>query len=237
MALDVQALVDKNPGARGIAVVITNDYDNCPDKRWWPLPCHKDGEQMSTTFKDEFGFAFLWKKNATAEEIKALATQTANCDYPESYKFVVFAYSGHGEIGPLLVANDGNKVIVNSDIVDVFEPSRVPKNKHITKLFFFDSCRGKEEMEKAIPKGGERGNYLIAFSTIKEYRSVAYPSGSLWMSLVAKRLRENRDSVQNILAEVFVECKETYHMQCPETINRCGIVRLYNEGEPVVHVH
>ena len=237
MAFGLQAIVSGKPGARGLAVIVTNDYDKRP-KNYPPLPCHKDGEEMRQTFEDTFGFARFWKKNATAEEIKQIAKELADIDYSDSYKFIVFAYSGHGEKGPLFVANDGETVDVNRDIIDLFEPYKVPKNKHITKLFFLDACRGDERMERAVAKGGELGNYLIGYSTMPDYVAWATSSGSVWTRLLAKKLREKKDSVQNILAEVREECKEKYLLQCPPTFDASdGVVRLYDEGELVLQKH
>ena len=141
----VQGVVDKNLTARGLAVIITNDYKKCPKES--PLPgCHNDGDEMKRTLVDVHKFASYRKKNLTAQQMIDIFDQTAQCTFPASYKYVAVVYSGHGK-KRALVANDGLAVDVKKQVINPFEPYKSPRNKHIVKLFFIDACRGGLEMK------------------------------------------------------------------------------------------
>ena len=97
----VQELVDQNPTARGLAVIITNDYENCPKEQSLP-GCHIDGDEMKTTFVDVHKFASYREKNLTTQQMIDIFAQTGQCKFPASYKYISVVYSGHGEKGALI---------------------------------------------------------------------------------------------------------------------------------------
>ena len=227
----VQELVDQNPTARGLAVIITNDYENCPKEQSLP-GCHIDGDEMKTTFVDVHKFASYREKNLTTQQMIDIFAQTAQCKFPASYKYISVVYSGHGEKGAL-IANDRLAVSVKEQIIGPFEPGNSPRNKHIVKLFFIDACRGGLEMVRAKPKGlvgPERGNYLIAYSTTEGYVSWAFAGrGSQWMVPLAKKLRELKRSVQDIVSIVTGELEKTEeYPQAPRTVIACDVVELFD---------
>ena len=144
MANEVQQLVTSNPNARGLVVIVTDDYKDSSDKqlRKKPLPaCHLDGDKMRKTFREpEMNFALLpTKKNRPASEIKSLIKQVAKCKFPSSYKYFIFVYSGHGGDN-CVVPNDGVKVNIQCSIINPLEPGKTsPATGKIVKLFFFTS--------------------------------------------------------------------------------------------------
>ena len=238
MADEIQKLVTNNPNARGLVVIVTNDYSDSSDKllRKKPLPaCHLDGEEMRETFeKPELKFALLQtKKNRPASEIKSLIAQVAKCYFPSSYKYFIFVYSGHGGDN-CIVANDRGRVDIQHDIVDPLEPGNTsPTTGKIVKLFFFNSCRGGLEMEAPEtlgPTGIKRGNYIIAYATMKEYVAYESKSGSKWMVPLAKQLREKKESsVQYILTNMIEQVRSSNfkYYQNPQFDTTCGHVYLY----------
>ena len=233
MSADVQEIIDKNPQKRGLAVIVTNDYTDLPSGH---LPgCHKDGDEMDKTLVDVHNFARYRVKNLSAKRMSDLFAYTAQCRYPKSYKYIAVVFSGHGKKGAL-IGNDGLSVDVNKQVVDPFEPSENPKNMDIVKLFFFDACRGEFDMQRALPKGlppgPELGNYLIAYATTEGYVSWATASGSYWMVELAKRLRTERASVQDLVSSMrtYLRGDDKQYLQAPVTIVACGVVKLFEEG-------
>ena len=237
MSTDVQEIIDKNPQKRGLAVIVTNDYTDLPSGH---LPgCHKDGDEMDKTLVDVHNFARYRVKNLSAKQMSDLFAYTAQCRYPKSYKYIAVVFSGHGKKGAL-IGNDGHSVDVNKQVVDPFKPSQNPNNKHIVKLFFFDADRGELlDMQQAQPtepiKGKldlEFGNYLIAYATTEGYASWATTSGSYWMVQLAKKLRTERASVQDVLSSMRTYLRDNIqrHLQVPETIVACGVVKLFEDG-------
>ena len=234
MTNNVQEIIDKNPQKRGLAVIVTNDYSDIPQK-YGSLPgCHNDGDEMEQTLVGVHRFAGYRVKNLSAQQMSDLFAQTAKCRYSDSYKYVAIVFSGHGQKGAL-VGNDGVLVDVNEEVVDRFEPAQNPENKHIVKLFFFDACRGEFDMQRAQPKGPpgpELGNYLIAYATTEGYVSWATTSGSYWMVPLAKKLRIQSDSIQDLVSSMRTYLQENgmRHLQAPVTIVACGVVKLFEDG-------
>ena len=234
MTNNVQKIIDKNPQRRGLAVIVTNDYSDIPQK-YGSLPgCHNDGDEMEQTLVGVHRFAGYRVKNLSAQQMSDLFAHTAKCRYSDSYKYVAIVFSGHGQKGAL-VGNDGVLVDVNEKVVDPFEPAQNPENKNIVKLFFFDACRGEFDMQRAQPKGPpgpELGNYLIAYATTEGYVSWATTSGSYWMVPLAKKLRTQRDSIQDLVSSMRTYLQENgmRHLQAPVTIVACGVVKLFEDG-------
>ena len=237
MSTHVQEIIDKNPQKKGLAVIVTNDYERLPPEQYPHLPgCHIDGDEMDKTLVDKHKFARCRVKNLSAQQMSDLFAHTAQCSYPNSYKYVAVVFSGHGQ-KDALIGNDGVPVDVINKIVDPFEPSENPQNKHIIKLFFFDACRGEFDMQRAQPKGRlrpppgpERGNYLIAYATTDRYVAWGTDSGSYWMVPLAEKLRDERDSVQNLLSKMTGYMRKNHeHLQAPVTIVACDMVKLFED--------
>ena len=235
MSTDVQKIIDKNSQKKVLAVIVTNDYKRLPPDQYPHLPgCHIDGDEMDKALVGEHKFACCRLKNLSAQQMTDLFDHTAQYSYPNSYKYVAVVFSGHGQNGAL-IGNDGVPVDVNKKVVDPFEPSKNPKNRHIVKLFFFDACRGEFDMQRALPKapppGPELGNYLIAYATTKGYLSWGTDSGSYWMVPLAEKLRTKRDSVQNLVSSMrtYLDNKNLQKFQAPVTIVTCGVVELFED--------
>ena len=130
MSTDVQGIIDKKNQKRGLAVIVTNDYRDAPELGHLP-GCHKDGDEMEHTLVGVHNFAGYRVKNLSAQQMSNLFAHTAQCRYPNSYKYVAVVFSGHGQKGSL-IGNDGVLVNVNEDVVNPFEPSRNPKTSTLS---------------------------------------------------------------------------------------------------------
>ena len=233
--------VDKG---RGLAVVVTNEYENFPGDR---LPgMETDGRAMKDAFKS-LGFVTLWKPNISSEGMKVLVKSVVKYfqDNPPPKDYVVaFVFSGHGDEGDLLIGEDGRNVHLNNEIVQPLAEEHEIGN--IPKLFFINACRGENELKPVVKlkrKSAQelitaKGNYYVAYSTIPKY--VAYTkedpnSGSAWMQILAKNLQERSESVSDIVETTNDELWKMYethpeirNWQQPESVSRlhCGPVRL-----------
>lgn len=204
--------LDKNPNARGLAVIITNDYDTCPDPDVDPLlNTYNDGKEMKRTFTHH-KFVTHWRHNVTKRRHLKLMDDIIKSDHPRSYNYkcIVFVFSGHGARN-ILWSNDGEAVDLTRDVIQKFTCER--QLVTIPKIFLIDACRVGEE----VGQGSTMGNFLVAYATSE--RMVAWesdepPRGGVWLQRLARELRESRDSVQGIVETVK---QEVMKLKCPES--------------------
>lgn len=111
----LQNAVLKRSNARGLAVIMCNDYKGTKFENL--CGTFEDGRAMESTFK-YLGFATITLQNTTADKmcgiIKALATHDP---YPKGYNCFVVVFSGHGDINKTIVSNDGQRVNIEEDII------------------------------------------------------------------------------------------------------------------------
>ena len=164
---------------------------------------------------------------------------------------IMFAFSGHGtnedELEQIF-AYDGQTLDIKEEIV-------LPLTRHkavadIPKLFFVDACRGEMSLvSKGAARGGAadttksasdqqyfekgvqhvEGNYRIDYATIPEHVSYANSAGSIWLPVLARALREENDSFQNIADNIKKQVYQrlgTKKQQC-ESVNRLNTGALY----------
>ena len=236
MGSDIEECLKKKKGAKGLVLIMTNDYIGCKvhGKPVGVLEaCHIDGEKMKETFVDTFEFAYHWEKNSAVDRTKDLLKQVATCNYRSKYqeiKFIVVVFSGHGSEGTLL-CNDGEEIEVKN-VLERLKPEYMPNaSEEIVKLFFFDACRGVREMELSKKKGYQPrpGEYLVAYSTYPGFVSYPRPDGegSQWMPDVAESLKVERElPVYNAIAKANEKRK---WRQAPTifTTGSCGNIKLH----------
>ena len=76
--------------------------------------------------------------------------------------------------------------------------------------------------------GIERGNYIIAYATMKDYMAYEGENGSKWMVPLAEQLRQCSKSVQEILSDVTGQVRNDPNLyQNPAYDTTCGTVYLY----------
>ena len=241
----VAEAVAKADNPVGLAVIVTNEYNNFPDEDKLP-GVKKDGRAMDNAF-GSLGFATLWKPNISSEEMKVLVKSVVKYfqdNPPPKHYVVAFVFSGHGNEGDLLNGEYGGKVLLDDEIVKPLAEEHELGN--IPKLFFIDACRGKNELKPVVKtkkKAQElitaEGNYYVAYSTIPKHVAYMKPddpkSGSAWMQILAKNLQERSESVSDIvettsseLWKMYEEHPEIDTWQQPESMSRlhCGPVYL-----------
>ena len=162
----------------------------------------------------------LQNENVTLDRINATLTNVSQ--YLDEYngsttnKVIVFAFSGHGTHADQIITQDDKQLSLKTDIIPpLVHHENVYK---IPKLFFIDACRGNEKLQAKNTRSIEKdmndivtvvskglkeyeGNYRIDYATIPGH--VAYESK--WMPVVAQKLREENDTLQNIMATVKKE--------------------------------
>ena len=229
-------MVQANPTANGLAIIVSNDYTPLPDLESL-TGTYKDALHMKATF-EILKFGVLHKHNINKVEFLDLMSQTANFTcYPESYKRVAIVFSGHGANNYQLYMQDGN-LIRMEEIFYPFFPERAPLIGSIPKLFFIDACRGEGDNPGVmVPRGGEevimskvpqQSNFLVAYSTIPGYKSYeARGVGGIWLTKLADELKKKDASVLDILTKVNKKMKKKYQrpgwgtfMQQPELVSR-----------------
>ena len=209
-------MINAEQSKRGLAVIVTNGKYGNPDNDLGFT--EDDGKAMEETFSG-FNFNCYLVKDLTAPEIQDLVDQISNCKYPDSYKYVVFVYSGHGNLTDGgrsgLVGIDGGMIETTSGVIDTL---KCIKPQSMTKIVFIDACRG--DRERRIPKlpKGRPTNCLVAYAT--QFRYVSYGNepgkGSLWMMPLAEKLKQRKMSVQRVLKEVAEELLMKGESQYPE---------------------
>ncbi len=176
---------------------------------------------MKEAFGDRLNFATHLEHDLGRDRLKELAAEAARCTYPESYRCIAFVFSGHGKDVDHITASDEESV--NTPLlIKQFLPQKAPKIGQIPKLFFFDACRGTQQMEGLlIPKEVNDvgtmtyptgGNYLVAYSNLPEYVSYEDPAirGGLWMTVLAKHLGKRDEHICTTLAKVNKDLIKRY---------------------------
>lgn len=138
----IKRKVAKYTNARGLAIIVTNDYVS---SRRPLLFTHDDGREMEKVF-NELKFVTHWEKNVTIEQHQQIIDGITESDHPYSngyYKCITYVFSGHGGKEGFLSLQDGKQVNL---VKDVIEKLCMLQLAHIPKLFFIDACRGGEKV-------------------------------------------------------------------------------------------
>ena len=193
---------------------------------------------MRETF-EQFGYDIkqLKNKEATVPAVTALVSQLSQ--YMKDYngpvynddggiKAIAFAFAGHGSNENVVRDNDNEDLFLRNVVEPLVDPTSTGKKcPKIPKLFFIDACRGNEVItvprERAIDN--IQGNFNIEYATIEGYK--AYDDS--WTPVLARELRENDDTYQNVMAEARRKAHEKYLLQQPQTQGQLniGTFKLY----------
>ena len=241
-------VIRSNPRANGVAIIISNDYATTPGLDTLK-GTHKDAERMEGAFKS-LNITTYRASNVTKFKLVSLLNEAAQCkEYPRESRCISFVFSGHGLDSNQIYMQDGKLVHIANEIIQPLLPMRAPHISTVPKLFFLDACRGSRDITPVVvprsaggavqeihQKGGidatlkvpPLGNFLVAFSTMPEYRSYEMTGeGGVWMTTLAEKLRTSQDYVEVILSDVRKELLEKYQeagwtsrMQQPETLSR-----------------
>lgn len=251
----VPSATQRNPGAIGLAVIITNDYSNGPAVEALGLGRLEgallDGRSLSIAFT-ELKFAVCWVKNADNHSLGRLMYELRNLRYSsaKNYRCILFIFAGHGCEGDQLVMQDGHRLRVVHDIIDPLLPKNSAEIGKIPKVFLIDACRGRGVTPTTfVPRspndrGGnllgmqevaQEGGFMLAYSTLPMHKAYEDPhSGGLWLSTLARLLRKKDRflcSVENLLTQVNVELSVRMrgpHFQQPEKLSRLNAIICLN---------
>ena len=221
----------------GLAILVTCDYIESPTGG--PITATNiDAYEMRKTFEYlNYVVHQLQNEEATLARILTLLKHVSHDLHKYSGpvdddKVIIFAFSGIGKSdgSDKIITVDGQQLDFIDDIVTPLMPEAV---NHIPKLFFVDACRGSQQLllpHYSIPSGSMR---ICGINCRMEYATMAGHAASakqdLWMSKLARALREQKDSFQNIAdcikREVYIETMG--EQQC-ESVNRLntGPLRL-----------
>jgi len=227
----------------GAAFIVSNDYD-CAPKFDMLKGTHKDAERMVKVFT-QLGYEVIARKNLKYNELISFISEAAALPYTQSYKRLIFVFSGHGVVGERLFdehgrwrgnasgklcSQEGDMVEIES-IIDEFKPDKHPALGRMARLFFIDACRGTEvdvgvtlQARGVSEKGGKflvpdrvpkDGNILVAYSTLPNHKAYEQDDGSLWMNYLANAIGTQDDDIAVILTDVSSRLKK-FHQSLPE---------------------
>lgn len=230
--------------SNGLAIIVNCDYNGQENR----LPStNKDGDEMETTFRG-FHYDVHRLKNPDKNALIAKLLQARKYLVKEGKSImqlekqdkrnraIVFAFAGHGNKDEsdmdYIVSQDGAHFYVLKDIVATFVRESTKDSLLIPKLFFFDACRGPNELlsdREDIP-AATQANFRIDCATIPTCKA---PSCDAWMQLVATTLREKKISLQDVMAIVRQEIytRSMIYPQLTDTCDRLitGPLRLWPE--------
>lgn len=257
----VTATINTNINARGLAIIVTNDYKDTTMLS--PLSGTViDGENMKKSFL-ELGFAVHWTHNISNEQFTELIHEASSFqEYQRfnNYKCIVFVFSGHGDLGDIVYLQDSSEVSIGEDIIQPFLPKTSPLIGKLQKLFFFDACRGKQESRPvAVPKGSrprgkyddspafdsrgglsierirvpEEGGFLVAYSTMSNCLAWEERKGGAWLQRLATEIRTNTSSIEDVLTKVNSDMVDDQpdKIQQPEKLSRLNKVVFLHPKE------
>ena len=254
-----QTLLDRSPG---LAVIVNCVYEACGDLCTL-LGTKVDADEMKKTCV-ALNYVIKQVVNPTKEQLEGLLQDVSSTlgtyhmkREVAKEKVIIFAFSGHGTskgTAEKLYANDGQMLDLKEEIIRPFTKHKGVSD--VPKLFLIDACRGAQHLTKGSGGGGGeevvqkadeevyfekgvehvRGNYRIDYSTIPSHVSYVSPSsGSMWMPKLARALRTQNDSYQNITAnvkeEVHLHLSEEHRQMC-ESVSRLTVGPLYLRKRP-----
>ena len=197
MAELIRQTVRANGDARGLAVIITNDYMNGISNQRRLYGAIKDAEAMRETFKS-LNFAIIDRRNATKVEMKSLIIAVADYDYyPQKYDCFAIVFAGHGSGKPMILSSDDEEVDLNEELITPLDSEPLCG---IPKLIFIDACRiNVDDTDNPLIV---KDDFLVAYSTRYGEAANEDKAGGIWMQKLAAELRSSQKSVPCIIAEV-----------------------------------
>lgn len=229
--MNVDTIVSLNKNARGLAVIIYNEYEGDNS-----LPgVGEDARAMEKAFKF-LRFAIIALKDGTEKQIRDIIGDVVNYkSYPENYNCFAIVFSGHGGSGKTIFSHDLKRVNFDEAII---QPLRtMPNHQSLeAKLVFIDACRGSKSKGDQVEKFeiSVLPNLFVAYSTMEEYVAFMMPDhkkGSVWMQILAKELMENKtSSIGDLVAGVNKKLQLDSGKQHPQIFNQSVMIKLYQSG-------
>ena len=196
--------VELNPDARGIAVILCNNYIGVNSKKD-PLYCSlKDASAMNLTFK-HIKFAIIKLDNVTRDHVLGLIKTLASYKFPNNYKSVVVIISGYGNGKAAIISSDDMELDLNKDIINPLGDSETLKGKY--KIALFTACQDEREEAKLLPVSVS-DKFLVAFSTRYGTQAADADHGCPWMQRLAEEIKMSSLPIDEVLRKVNKELKE-----------------------------
>jgi hypothetical protein len=229
---DFDEFVKEHSDARGLAIVICNNYETC-SPYYGPLPgTFKDGDAMESTFK-ALGFATILLQNVTGEKMRnAVHALAAYQNYPEKYNCFGIVFCGHGSNDKIIISSDGESVNFEEAIIRPLHPSNSPLIRKRPKIVFIDACRGSLQSRGPEPARIELSlpdNVFVAHSTMDGHMSFEGATGGIWMQELAIKLKTSCKSVGDTVADVNEMMRER-KLQVPQIWNTSVSICLADTG-------
>ena len=191
----IKTAVDNTECARGIAVIVCNDYINGISKK---APVHGsrvDAEAMESTFK-HINFAIIRKDNPMRDLTVGLIQEVATYKFPESYKFVVVVFAGHANGKPAIISGDDKNVYLNENVIEPLDSDNLEGKR---KLIFIGGCRDAKENDKPLKIPSK---VVVAFSTGYGHWSADSSIGCVWLQELAEQIKVSSKTIGEILGAV-----------------------------------
>ena len=198
---------------------------------------------MSNAFTNlKFAVCDYSKYQLKEAEVKKIISAASTYEYPDSFKYICFYYTGHGGScngDPFILDKNDDRLFVMKEIVSPFYPENAQHLGQRIRLFFFDCCLSKpyalkkSRSEESPLLLSARGNSLIAFSTAMKSDSKLDCNGSYWTRFLSKNLTLDKplSTILDLTHEETVSfCREKFKtqedIQGPHYISCVGPVHL-----------
>ena len=229
----VGELVRQNPSKRGLAIIVTNGYEASTKLSTLKGP-KKDGDRMREAF-NRLQIATYCKHNVGCGELRKILKEVSGIVPSKTYESISFVFAGHGLETRAIYLQDGGTVPIQ-EIINSLLPHRAPNIGNIPKLFFFDACRGSNDIKPVmVPRSGGRvsqnerevlgrgandiktvlvppeGNTLVAYATMPRYKAHENgEDGGIWMKALASKLVASKEPIEVVLTKVREQLHATY---------------------------
>ncbi len=213
--LVVQTLQQK-PSAKGVAIVVANQYSKKFNKREDTLYGVIGDFTKTCSVFENLQYAVVRLGNAPKQNIIDVVNAVAK-HFPTRferndprYKRIVFCFAGHGDRNDCIHTQDG-EIDVNNEIILPLLPIEKRGLRHVPKLFFIDACRGRS-ISEPIPRGGgdyfvhsrvsALSNYLLLRSTLPAMKAFENPGhklqGGFWTQAFVAELEKDTNRGKDI---------------------------------------
>lgn len=228
-------------GRRGLAVLVTCNYEGTPAGGLDRLETDQDADAMTTVFEQfEYDIITLRNKEATKPAIIKLVEQLSRymCDYVgethnsnvrTDFKAIVFYFAGHGADWDRIVTFDGRRLSLERIVRPlVYHASTFETRHKIPKLFWIDACRGKKVSQHSQSNFSSiNGNFHMCYATLQGHEA----RDCMWTIVLANMLASCDDDYTKVIMEANRTVSESYPniRQHPQTLNSLttGSFKLY----------
>lgn len=218
----------------GLAILVTCNYKG--SRQHTLSGADVNAREMKKTFYF-LNYTVIQLQNEEATKANIQATMKKVSDTLASYrggvrnKVIVFAFSGHGgniKEAEQLCSYDSELLDLEGEIILPLTSKKAVKR--IPKLFFIEACRTKIRgvERKSCFENIKEENFRIDYATLPDHS--AYDEGklegSMWMPKLARAMREENKSFQEIAHDVKKKV-QGLHSEQPEWVDHLETSRLY----------